>query len=313
VECENSDWQRFARRELPADSMAARLKISEITEEVWKVIRNEKPLRRNTGKTDLVIYPQFSFENTLKARLYTSQLNIAPALQVSLWRGMQFTGQVIFPLYNQLGYEGDYIRPGQIILSQEFKKGKLSGKASAGNFSSGRYGTDLSFRYLLAGPDWSLKANAGLTGSSHFLDNRWKQSSLNTFTWSVLATWFIPRFNMEAEGGLRRFIYGDTGAYGTLTRWFGETSFAFYAMVSKESVNGGFQFCFPFPVKKRPRNHFFRVTLPDHQDMVYNAGTEYYYGQTYRVGPETNLVKEFYKAAYMKKEILKGTTERGSD
>jgi hypothetical protein len=39
--------------------------------------------------------------------------------------------------------------------------------------------------------------------------------------------------------------------------------------------------------------------------MVYNAGTEFYYGQDYRVGPGTNRVREFYNAAYLKNELLK--------
>jgi hypothetical protein len=309
VEFNPAEWLRYTCGELPADSMANLIKITENTEEAWKMIRDERPERRNSGKTDLVIYPQFSFENTLKARLYTSQLNIAPALSLNLLRGMHVTGQVIFPLYNEMGYEGDFIRPGQILLSQDFKHRKLSGRMALGNFSSNRWGGDLRLRYILPDEDWSVKFNAGLTGSSHYLDHKIKLSSPSTVTWSVSATWFISRFNLEAEGGFHRYIYGDAGVYGTLTRWFGETAFGFYALAGRESVNGGFRFCFPFPVKKRPRNHFFRVTLPDYQDMVYNAGTEFYYGQTYQAGLETNMINGFYRAAWLKREILRRGNE----
>lgn len=166
-------------------------------------------------------------------------------------------------------------------------------------------GGDLSLSYLLPDENWKLKLRMGLTGSSHFIDGEWMHTPVRTLTYALQGSWFIPRWNIDLEGGVRQYLYGDTGLYGSCTRWFGQTAVGFYAMAGEESFNGGFHFTFAFPVRKRPRNHLFRVTLPTHQDMVYNAGTEFYYGQDYRVGPGTNRVREFYNAAYLKNELLK--------
>jgi hypothetical protein len=304
VRFRSDDWKKFISGEIPVDSMVNYLVVSEETRSTWQTIRSEKPENRNYGRTDVVLYPQFSFENTLKARLYTGQLNIAPAIQLLLFRGVYFTGQVIFPLYNELGYEGDFIRPGQILLSKDIKFNRLSGRISAGKFGNDRYGGDLFMACLLPDQNWSLKFNTGLTGTSHFLDHQLKLSPLKTLTWSLSATWFIPRFNTGLEGGIRQYLYGDYGIFGSCTRWFGETAVGFYALVTNEHVNGGFQFSIPYPFKKRSRKHFLRLTIPDHQDMVYNAGTEFRYGQTYRAGPEINMIKGWYNFDYMKNNLL---------
>jgi len=298
-------WNRFTSGEISGEETAQLLTVSEDTENTWHLVRHEDPKRRSAGNTDLTAYPQLSFENTLKSRLYTGQLNIAPALQVTLWQGGAFTGQVIFPLYNELGYEGNFIRPGQVVLSQDFRVNRLTGRLSAGNFSAGRYGTDASFTCLLPDEMWKMKLNAGYTGSSHFYDNRWNHSRLNALTWSLSLSWFIPRYSLELEGGIRQYVYGDAGIFCSMIRWFGETAFGFYALKTDQTTNGGFRLTVPFPFKKRPGYHLFRVTFPGHQDMVYNAGTEFHYGQTYRTEPGINLVDGFWNARYIKNFLLK--------
>lgn len=299
------DWLSFLGGDLSPRQVSRILTLSEDTREIWFLVRQENPLRSGAGKSDLVVYPQFAFENTQLDQIYEIQLNVAPAWQISLWRGGQLTGQVILPLYNELGHEGDFVRPGQLFLSQDFRAEKLTARVAAGNFGSSRYGGDLSLSYLLPDENWKLKLRMGLTGSSHFIDGEWMHTPVRTLTYALQGSWFIPRWNIDLEGGVRQYLYGDTGLYGSCTRWFGQTAVGFYAMAGEESFNGGFHFTFAFPVRKRPRNHLFRVTLPTHQDMVYNAGTEFYYGQDYRVGPGTNRVREFYNAAYLKNELLK--------
>jgi len=301
---ESAIWGQFRRNEIIGSTLGNHLFITEETSKIWGQIKNEMIYNRHNGKTDFVLYPQLAFENTLLARLYEVQFNIAPAIQLSLWKGMNFTGQIIFPIYNDLGFEGDYIRPGQIVLSQNFKVHRINGNLSFGNFSSSRYGADLSVRGILPNENWNLKLNAGYTGSSHFFNHQWIHSPINTFSWSMGATWFFSNYNMEFEGGLKQYIYGDIGVYGTCTRRFGEIAIGFYAMASDVSTNGGFLATIPYPFKKRNRNHNFRVVLPEYQDFIYNAGTEFYYGQSYRVGPEKNDISQFFNAAFIKNQII---------
>ncbi len=99
------------------------------------------PLNPSVNKIDLIGYPQFALQNTLTSRIYEIQLNLAPAIEVSLWKGMQFTGQVIFPIKNDLGYEGDFIRPGFVTLAQEFRvRRRLIGRLYIA-FQANRYGS----------------------------------------------------------------------------------------------------------------------------------------------------------------------------
>ena len=37
---------------------------------------------------------------------------------------------------------------------------------------------------------------------------------------------------------------------------------------------------------------------------MYNAGTEFYYGQTYQVNPGNNRVNQMYNADYLKNQIV---------
>ena len=281
----------------------AALTISEDTHDAWQQVKHLVPLRRSRGRTDVVVYPQFFFENTLLKQLYEVQFNLAPAINLSLWRGMRFTGQVIIPVVNQLGYEGQFVRPGQVVLSQSFRYRLLSGRLSFGNFSANRWGADLSMRYLLPDPDFSFVLHTGYTGSSHFFDNQWKHSRPNTLTYNLGAIWFVPRFNLEMEGGFGQFIYGDIGLYGEITRWFGETAFGFWAQLGDQNTNGGFHFTIPFPDGQRKRKHGVRVRMPWYQDMLYNAGTEFYYGQTYRADPESELIRRMYRGEYLRNQL----------
>ena len=177
---------------------------------------------RNTGKFDFIVYPQFAFRNTTLEKLYEVQLNVAPAIEFSIWKGMNFTGQVIFPVINELGYEGGFIRPGYVTLSQDFRLPKQwFGKASMGNFSDTRYGIDFTMKHPFRNENWNLDLNIGLTGSSHFIDSRWTRTNLNTVTWASSVSYYYPHLNLRFKAGAAElgydagteFLQGQT--YGT--------------------------------------------------------------------------------------------------
>ena len=132
---------------------------------------NEEELENlNINKIDFVIYPQVSLQNRTFSQVYETQLNIAPAMEVDLWKGMQFTGQIIFPIHNDLGLTGDDIRAGFVTIAQEFYLGKSSwGRITAGNFNASRYGVDASWYKTVLNDKVELEANIGVTGSSEFM------------------------------------------------------------------------------------------------------------------------------------------------
>jgi len=234
------------------------------------------------------------------------QLNLAPALEFSVWKGMNFTGQMIFPIINELGYEGGFVRPGYVTLSQEFRLPRQwFVKATAGNFSDTRYGIDLSLKHHLANERWNIELNAGLTGSSHFFDYKWTKSSMNTITWSAAASYYYPRYGLKFKAGAAQYIYKDRGLFASCTRYFGEKAFGFYALLGEQSTNGGFHLTFPFPDKKRSSRKAFRITIPKYYEMSYDAGTEFLNGQIYKTSPDLNRINNNNHPEYLINEILK--------
>jgi hypothetical protein len=95
---------------------------------------------------------------------------------------------------------------------------------------------------------------------------------------------------MELKAGGARYINEDYGLFATCLRHFNETAVGLYVQAGKSSRNGGFFFSIPLPCKRRPDRRFFRISLPPQYGFTYNAGTEYFYGQTLRT--EFNSIYE---------------------
>lgn len=306
VKVNSADWKNFRIGNLPAGEFSSKLTITAKTDEVWSKIKNQEAGNKSVGKFDLIMYPQFAFKNTYLKKLYEVQLNLAPAIEFSMWKGMSFTGQVIFPIINELGYEGGFIRPGYVTLSQEIRLPRQwFVKATAGNFSDTRYGLDLMLKHPLPNERWNIELNAGLTGSSHFFDYKWTNSSLNTLTGSASISYYFPRYNLKFKAGAAQYIYKDRGLFASCTRFFGEKAFGFYAMLGEHNSNGGFHLTIPFPIQKRSSRKLFRLTVPKYYEMSYDGGTEFLNGQTYGTSPDQNRINNNIHPDYLINEIIK--------
>lgn len=305
VQVNSENWKNFRSGNLSVDEFSSKLSISSNIGDSWDKLKNLKADNRNTGKFDFIVYPQFAFRNTTLKKLYEVQLNVAPAIEFSIWKGMNFTGQVIFPVINELGYEGGFIRPGYVTLSQDFRLPKQwFGKASMGNFSDTRYGIDFTMKHPFRNENWSLDLNIGLTGSSHFIDSQWTRTNLNTLTWASSVSYYYPQLNLRFKAGAAQYIYHDRGLFASCTRYFGETAFGFYAMLGENNTNGGFNLTVPFPIRKRSNRKMFRVSIPKYFELGYDAGTEFLQGQTYGTRPDQNRINDNNFPEYIKNEII---------
>jgi hypothetical protein len=288
VICVNkTDWKDISTGLIDTGQSSDKISITYHTGKALNNLRKAEVFNRGTRrKFDLVIYPQFYFENTRINQFYETQVNIAPSLEFSLWKGNRFTGQIILPVQNSLGYEGDYVRPGFLTLSQEFRlSDNLSGTVTAGNFAGSVYGISAYLRLYILNGRFNIEMTNGLTGSSHFIDHRWAHTSPDRYTGSFSVSWFWSRFNMELKAGGARYINEDYGLFASCLRHFNETSVGLYAGSGKSGYNGGFFFSVPFFCKRRPNRRMFRVTIPAQYGFSYNAGTEYFYGQSLRTEP----------------------------
>ena len=325
TQIKTQDWKRYKSGELSSGEMSRQIRVSKQTDIVWKTIREEQPVNSNVNKIDLVIYPQFYIQNRITTQLYTIQFNMAPAMEISLWKGMLFTGQVIFPLLNGLevqdikenvdyrsrGFlyttdEGHYIQPGFVTISQDIRlQHQWIGNITVGKFNYHRYGMNGRVSHLFNGDRWSITGNAGLTGSSHFLQGQWVTGSLNTFTWQATAGYFYPGFNVQVDLSYGSYINNDKGFRVDCSRHFRNTTIGFYAMDTGGFANGGFKFTVPFPTARRNRKHSHRVVAPKQFDSDYNAKYAVYYGLDYETRPNENQTEHFDNPLYIKDQLLK--------
>ena len=305
ISVNSNSWKDFRNGTLDREQFSDRFQVTWEIDEAWDKLKGYRPKNPNTKKIDVVVYPQLSYQNIRLAKIYETQFNIAPAVEFSVWRGNKITGQVIFPVHNELGYEGDFIRPGFLTLSQEFRPHKRwLGKFSAGNFNNSRYGFDLYLLHPFQNENWNLEIRAGATGNSHFFDSKWTHGKLNSLTWSSSLSWFYSRYNIVLKAGAAQYIYNDMGLFATCTRYFGETTVGFFAYAYENRYNGGFRVTIPFPLKKRSTRKFIRLTTPKHFGISYNSNNEFYYRQSFRTNPDENKIKFLSFTRLFKNQIL---------
>ncbi len=298
------DWKDFSLGNTDPRSFGEKINITHRTRIAAAKLNKAGVLNRSRNKFDLVIYPQFYFENTLIYKFYETQVNIAPALEFSLWKGNRFTGQVIFPIQNSMGYEGDHIRPGIVSISQELRLcDNLYSRFTAGNLPGNLYGFVSDLSLFLFDGHINMEMVSGIIGSSFFLDGEWVHSPINRFTGSLSVSWFWSYFNMELKAGGARFVNEDYGVFASCLRHFNETSVGLYFQTGQFGNNGGFFFSVPLPFKRRPDRKFFRISIPAQYGFTYNAGTYNFYGQSLRT--ETNSIyKDRFKWSESNKNMI---------
>ncbi|MDR1381442.1 MAG: hypothetical protein LBJ47_08195 [Tannerella sp.] len=290
--------------------------ISYDVDEYVRLFKKTKRENRSAGKVDFVIYPQISLNNSWLDKLYGSIFNIAPAVEVGLWKGASFTGQVIFPIWNNMKGEMDYIRAGMLLFRQEYRFPKnVFMTFHIGNFNASRMGADVALKYISGNNRWQTGMNVGLTGSSTFYSGKWEISRWKRKTGAVFFRYNEPAYNLQFDLTGQRYIYGDYGIRLDCTRHFGEVAIGFYGMYSGGEPNGGFHFSVPLPGKKRMKRQAVRMCFPEYFDWEYEAqsGNEYAerrLGRFYETRPDENRSQRYYTPSYMKEMLVKLAMER---
>ena len=69
----------------------------------WNKVKRNKKANSSLYKVDITIYPELSLKNLVITQIYQVLFNLSPAIEVSFWKGMKFTAQMVIPVYND-GY-----------------------------------------------------------------------------------------------------------------------------------------------------------------------------------------------------------------
>ena len=275
----------------------------------WKQARKVKRKNSSLFKVDILVYPQLSFMNLIITQVYQALFDLSPAVEISLWKGMKFTGQVIIPIYNDgYGILEDKVHPGHLTLSQQFRLPyHIFGKLTTGTFNGGRYGIDLDMDYHFRDERFSLLGRIGYTGANYWDGFRFIYDSSMTLTWSLGASFYWPRYNTEFTIKGEQYLLKEKGIRAEMIRHFRYCSIGLYAMKAKGAKsNGGFRFQVALPPYRYKRyKHWPRVMPSDNFGIIYNAGNERKYYKQYKAETSDNIMKaNSFNPYFIKSELL---------
>ncbi|MDL2241521.1 hypothetical protein LJB91_01270 [Bacteroidales bacterium OttesenSCG-928-L03] len=306
---------RYYRKEIALSGLLQEIEISYDTRSDELALKGSGKLNSSFGKVDLVLYPQVQLTNSWYDKIYGAVFNLAPTLEIDLWKGASFTGQVIFPLWNNMTGEMDYIRAGMLVFRQEYRFPRnIFTSFSVGNFNERRMGMDLTAYYRSDNGRWMAGGNAGLTGSSTFYEGNWEVYRWRRVSGSLFLQYNEPFYGLQLDLAAHHYIYGDEGVRLDCSRHFGKVAIGFYGMYSGGEVNGGFHFAVPISPKKLPRRRALRIRLPEYFDWEYEAQSGKKYtqkklGRYYETRPDENRSQRHYIPESMKKRLVEMAQE----
>ncbi|MEL5894435.1 hypothetical protein AAE250_13185 [Bacteroides sp. GD17] len=278
--------------------------------ETWKEVKKVKRKNSSLFKVDVVVYPELSLKNLVITQIYQVLFNLAPAIEVSLWKGMRLTTQLVLPVYND-GYPFLYnkVHPGFIGISQMIRLPyNIWGTFTIGHFSNERYGMDLKLTHrLIRDNRFGIEARIGYTGVAYWDGFTCHYGTKMKLTWSLGGSFYWPQYNIETSMKCEQYLLGEKGVRIDVIRHFRYASIGFFAMKSPDAkANGGFRFQIALPPYRYKRKGYIpRVTPSRNMGMAYNAGNEQYSYKTYRASPGDNIMQSnSFNPYFIKSELL---------
>lgn len=300
------DYRTFKNGVFSLQQFVSAMQVSFDTDSIWKSLRAASRANSSFYKFDLVIHPQFKAHFGNRRDPFESQLNLAPELSASFWKGLRFSGALIVPLQNELAEEEDFVRPGTIVLNQTLRLPRaIFLSAAIGYFDEQRYGVDFEIRKYSHAGRWAVAANLGYTGFASYLKGVWSYTDIDLLTASVAAEYRWPKLDLILRAAGGQFLDRDRGGRFELFRQFGEVDFGFYLVKTDAGENGGFHFSIPiFPAKYLPAARF-RISPAKNFQWEYRYRRLDSSGRQFETG---NRLYDFSKRLhpdYIKSQLLK--------
>lgn len=279
-------------------------------DESWDVVKVEPKTGSSIGKVDIVVYPQISIKNLIINQVYQTLWQLGPALEVSLWKGMKFSYQLRYPLFNDgYGEAESKVHPGMVTLSQSFRDPwnfNIHGKLTAGVFSANRYGLALESAWYLPDERFSFDTQLALLGNSYFDGFVFKFAREFCFRWNVAFNYYMPVIDTQFTLRMQKFLLGDVGLKYEMIRHFRRSSVGLYAEKGRDSpLNVGFRFQISLPpYNMKRRGYAPRVITSGAMGMSYNSNNEQFYYKEFRTEASDNIMgKNAYNPFFLDKHI----------
>jgi hypothetical protein len=234
-----------------SENLTDRIEVSMNVESYYEQITKIASKNSTKFKADIIVSPQMKARFGNFDKIAETQINIAPELRTSLWKGMSFSAQAILPLHNELDSLGNYVRPGLVTVNQlvrlpfnTFASGTL------GYFTENRLGVDLEIKSFFLEGKFSLGASLGYTQETFYSKDTWYYSDKKNFTHLTSASYRNPQLDLNFKVSYGKFLMQDKGWRFDIARQFGETEIGFYGTRTNFGNNAGFNFSIPiFPSK----------------------------------------------------------------
>ena len=275
----------------------------------WKQTTKGKKKNGSLFKVDIVVYPELYFKNVVITQIYQVLFNLSPAIEVSLWKGMKLTAQMILPIYND-GYPDGYkkVRPGFVELVQSIRLPyNTFARLAIGHFNNDRYGVDLQMtHHLIWDERFTIEGRVGYTGTGYWDGFTLYYGTKRRVTWSVGGSFYWPKYNVETSLKVEQYLLGEKGVRIDCIRHFRYASIGFYAMKADGiKANGGFRFQITLPPYKYKRKGYIpRITTSNNFGIAYNAGNERYYYKGYKATPYENIMQNnSFNPYFIKSEL----------
>jgi hypothetical protein len=280
----------------------------------WKKAKRMETRNSSLFKVDIVVYPDFYYRNIKISRVYDIVLQISPAIEISLWKGMKLSAQIKFPIINDYGYEYEKIRPGFITLSQTFRLPQRTFlTATAGIYNNNRWGLDVKAIHHLKDEHFWVDARLGMTFAGRFDGFNFHYGTKTIITGNLGVNYYWTRYNTQFRLKAERYLLGEYGVRFDVIRNFRYASIGLYAMkiekrreIANKGFNGGFRFQIALPPYKYKRKGYIPRVLPTTSfGLSYNAGNEFYYGKNYDASARENIFTDNeYNPYFIKSELL---------
>jgi hypothetical protein len=269
-----------------------------------KYFTKEEFQNSSNMKFDLVLKPTYRFQFGIYSDPVLYQLNFAPHLEFSLWKGMSALYELTIPIHNDFAPREDSIRTSMISINQTFRiSNTFLLSTSVGYFSQNRYGFDIEARGYFGNGNLSLGVNLGYTGYANFSASRLYYSDLYLWTGAASLELRIPEYDLTLGLMAGKFLLKDNTIRVDIYRDFGEIQIGFFALRSTKGIlNGGFNFSVPLFPSKHWNPTFLRVRTVENLSYSYSVKTDIddLIGLRYNTGFRLNNFYEKINPSFVK-------------
>ena len=239
----------------------------------------------SSGKMDLTVYPMVTLINHRLNQVFEYVVSLAPTFETSLWKGNRITLQAVIPVsYDTESINNEtYPHVGIADVAQEITSpnGRWQAALAGGFFFFDRYGVDLRLGYHVT-PRLTLGAEASCTGDAFVdYDGHYNFGKMKRFSYFGKVDYYEPYTLLQGQITGGRFVYGDYGVRGDISRHFGDYTIGVYGIWSEGETNLGFHFAIPIGPKRQMRKGMLRLRMPHYFDWEYSMDSDDLKGDFY--------------------------------